>query len=102
MFEDGGFLRDCVAAESMRLEGLVAAALPKRGQEAVGGSMTVTRWPEHSRHMFRVMPAMSRECELGVGRGVVLVLSPAQSRVAVGLAMRKTPAEIALESGRGL
>ena len=51
--------------------------------------------------MVHVLPAMSREGELGVGRGAVLVLSPAQSRVAVGLVMRKTPAEIAIESGRG-
>ena len=55
-------------------------ALPRCWQEAVGGSMTVTRWPEHSRKMVHVLPAMSRECELGVGRGAELVLSRAQSR----------------------
>ena len=49
VFERGGFPRARVAAESTRLEGLVVAALPKYGQEAVGRSVTVTRWPEHSR-----------------------------------------------------
>ena len=64
--------------------------------------MTVARWSEHSRQMVHTLPAMSREGELGVGRGPALKLMPAQSRVAVCLAMRKTLAEIAFESGRGL
>ena len=118
LFEQDGFLHARVPADSTRLQGLVADALPRFGVQTSGGSITVLRWPSRSRQVVHVLPVGDRQKDFGIGRTAVLVMvvepgSPAQldaelvgsalgltareSRVAVALAMGKTINDIAEE-----
>ena len=120
LFEQNGYLSARAPADSTRLQGLVADALPRFGLQTSGGSMTVSRWPSRSRQGVHVLPIGDRQKHFGIGRAAVLVLvvepgSPAQldaelvgsalgltateSRVAVALAMGRTVSDIAEERG---
>ena len=121
LWDEGGFLRAWLPEDEARLKRLVAAALPTLGGRGVGGAMLV-------RHPFlvggltlHVQPATVRQLDFGapdlgalvlvtgmdapqrrdadqVGRA--LGLTPAESRVAVGLAEGRTVPDIAAQSGR--
>ena len=103
-------------ADNARLERLVAAALPKRGARATGGSTLVKRPLRAPALILHVHPVTVRQRDLGapdlgalvlvggmdaprrldagmVGR--MLGLTPTESRIAVGLAEGKTVPDIA-------
>ena len=122
LWEEGGFLRAWLPADNARLQRLVSAALPRLSGQAAGGSMLV-------RHPFLVQgltlhvhPATARQRSFGApelgalvlvaGRldrpqrldaglvASVLGLTPAESRVAIGVAEGRTAPDIAALSGR--
>ena len=119
--EQGGFLRAWLPEDDARLKPLVAAALPSLGGQAVGGSMLVRHPFVGPKLTLHVHPASVRQMDFGapdVGAlvlidgldrpqrldagqvGSVLGLTPAESRVAVGLAEGRTVPDIAAASGR--
>ena len=121
LWEQGGFLRARSPADDARLRRLVAAALPSLGGQAASGSMPVRHAspvPELTLHVHPVtvrqmdfgapdvgalvlVDGLDRPWRLEAGQvGSVLGLSPAESRVAVGLAEGKTVPDIAAASGR--
>ena len=119
--QQDGFLNACLPEDDARLQQLLAAALPAPGAQAAGGSMLVRHPLLAERLTLYVHPVTVRQMDfgaLGVGAlvliagpglptrldpalvGTVLGLTPAESRVAVGLAQGKTVRDIAIASGR--
>ena len=120
LFEHEGLLRARVRADDCLLQGLLAAALPRFGFQAAGGSMTVFSWLSRLRQVVHVIPAGDRQKDFAIGRAAAMVLvvepgspeqlnaklvasalglTPTESRVAVALAMGKTATRIADERG---
>ena len=123
LFEEDGLLRARVPEDNCRLQELLAAALPRFGWQATGGSMAVFSRPSRLRQAVHVLPVGDRRKDFGIGRVAALVLvvepgsptrvdtklvasvlglTPAESRVAVALAMGKTARGIARERGLGV
>ena len=121
LWEQGGFLRTWSPESNARLRRLLAAALPSRGGQAAGGSMLVSNAALMPQLTLHVHPAPVRQMDFGApGAGAlvlidgldrrqrldagqvgsVLGLTPAESRVAVGLAEGRTVPDIAAASGR--
>ena len=120
LFEDDGLLRARVPADDSPLQGLLAAALPRFGLQAAGGSMAVLSWPSGLRQVVHVIPAGDRQKDFAIGRVAAMVmvvepgspaqlnaklvastlgLTPTESQVAVAVAMGKTANCIAEERG---
>ena len=116
LWDEGGFLRAWMPADNARLGRLVAAALPKPGARATGGSMLVKRPSRAPALILHVHPVTVRQRDLGAPDlgalvlvagmdaprrldagmiGQLLGLTPTESRVAVGLAEGKTVPDIA-------
>ena len=121
LWDEGGFLRAWMPADNARLGRLVAAALPKPGARATGGSMLVKRPSRAPALILHVHPVTVRQRDLGAPDlgalvlvagmdaprrldagmiGQLLGLTPTESRVAVGLAEGKTVPDVAAASGR--
>ena len=121
LFERDGYLRARAPADDTRLQGLVAHALPRFGQQGSGGWVTVSRWPSRLRQAIHAVPVDRRQKDFGIGHVAVLVLvvepgSPVrldaelvasvlgltktESQVAVALATGKTVSDIANEKGQ--
>ena len=121
LFVQDGFLGARAPADDRHLQGLLAAALPRFGLQATGGSMTVFRWPLGTQQEVRVLPVGDDQRDFGMGRVTVLVLvtepgrppqldpklvasalglTKTESQVAVALAMGQTPSDIAKRRGR--
>ena len=119
--DQGGFLRAWLPADDTRLQGLVAAALPRPGGQAAGGAMLVRHPCLAPGLTLHVHPATVRQLDFGAPDlgalvliagldrplrldagvvGSVLGLTPAESRVAVGLAAGRTVPDIAAACGR--
>ena len=121
LWDEGGFLHAWLPEDEERLKRLLTAALPTLSGQGVGGSMLV-RHPFLVRPLtLHVHPVTVRQLDFGapdlgalvlvagmgapqrrdadeVGRE--LGLTPAESRVAVGLAEGRTVPDIAAQSGR--
>ena len=114
--DEGGFLRAELAADNVRLERLLGRALPMFVSDGAGGSTTVRRTPGRPGLVLHVSPMTLRRSELGASRVGALVLirdpasvqrldhrlvaetlglTPAESRVAVALAVGRTIRDIA-------
>ena len=117
----GGFLHARLAADDVQLGRLLAHALPGRGRQGTGGSMTVARPHAVPRFALHVMPVDVRDAGFGFGQiaalaGVVdpaakpridpervaaaLGITRAESRVAVALAEGATVREFAAATHR--
>ena len=120
LWEQGGFLRAWLPESDAHLRRLVTAALPSLDGQAASGSMLIRNVSLMPQLTLHVHPATVRQMDFGapdVGAlvlidgldrpqldagqvGSVLGLSPAESRVAVGLAEGRTVPDIAAASGR--
>ena len=121
LWEQGGFLRAWWPEDEARLRRLLAAALPARGGQASGGVMLVRNAALVPHLTLHVQPVTVRQMDFGApGAGAlvlvdgpdgpcgldaaqveaVLGLTPAESRVALGLAEGRTVPDIAAASGR--
>ncbi|MDE0206636.1 MAG: LuxR C-terminal-related transcriptional regulator [Candidatus Tectomicrobia bacterium] len=118
--QEHGFLRAWRPDDDTRLKRLVAAALPTRNAQGVGGSMMISRPFPQPALTLHIQPATVRQLDFGapsLGALVVIVhpdgptplssrrvgpalgLPPAESRVAVLLAEGRTMKEIAVLTG---
>jgi len=118
--DGGGALAAVVSAEDAELQRLLAAALPRYGARAAGGSMKITRMKTRTALVLEVCPVRTESADRRPGDIAALVLlvdpagrprsdpafvakvlglSPAESRVAVDLASGRTIAGIAAELG---
>lgn len=123
LFDDGGLLRAVSPAEDADLQKLLARALPAYSDPGASGSMAIGRGAPGARLMLHVLPTPHRYTDFRTRRAAalavlaepgarpaidpqwveaVLDLTPAQSRVAVALAMGRTPGQIAAATGRSL
>ena len=120
LWEQDGVLRARLPESDARLRRLLAAALPTLGGRAAGGAMLVGNAALVPQLTLHVHPAPVRQMDFGApGAGAlvlidrldrhpldaeqvgsVLGLTPAESRVAVGLAEGRTVPDIAAASGR--
>lgn len=121
LLDRGGVLRARVPADHVRLERLVAAALPTSSAFAVGGSMLLRRTTMLPPFVVHIKPVVAPQMDFGARRATALVLlvepgrqsridpslvadtlglTPAESQIAVWLAEGKTVREIAVETGR--
>lgn len=124
--EDGvsdqdGFLRARVPAEHTELQRLLARSLPRFGEQAESGSMTVSRESGFPRLVLHVSPVEDRDAEIHSCRVAALVvvvdpgrlacidpelvatalgLTRAESEVATALAEGRTVRRIAAVTGR--
>ncbi len=117
----GGVLRARVPVDHVRLERLVAAALPTSSAATVSGSMLLRRAAILSPFVVHIKPVVAPHMDFGAQRIAALVLlvepgrqsridpslaaetlglTPAESQVAVWLAEGKTVREIAVETKR--
>ena len=117
----GGVLRARVPADHVRLDRLVAAALPTSSAVAVSGSMLLHRATMLPPFVVHLKPVVAPQMDFGARRVATLVLlvepgrqsridpslvadtlglTPAESHIAVWLAEGKTVREIAVETGR--
>ena len=121
LFDQGGLLRARLAANNVRLQALVARALPGFADGSPrSGSLTVVRSPGLPQLVVHVSPVSIRQMDFGARRvaAVVLVvdpaarprvdprrlaaalgLTPAESRVAARLAEGRSVREIAVSEG---
>ena len=121
LVDQDGHLRARVAADDVRLQRLLADALPRSDAPGVAGSMSVRRVPTVPRLTLHVTPVTVREPGFGNGNvsALVLVVDPggkasvsaervaatlgltlAEGRVAVALAEGATARGIAADTGR--
>lgn len=121
LIDRDGYLRARRRDDELRLNGLLAQALPRSGATGVGGSMTVRRPRGRPRITLHVTPVTARDAGFGSGTTAALVLvvdpmvNPAidpehvastlgltltESRVAVALAYGTTAREIAADTDR--
>lgn len=119
--ETDGYLRAWLPGDDLRLKGLLAAALPGPGGQAVGGALRVRHALLEPGLTLHVHPVTARAMDFGAPLlgalvlieglagprrfdaglvGAVLGLSPAESRVAVLLAEGRTVPDIAAVFGR--
>ncbi len=117
----GGVLRARVPDDHVRLERLVAAALPTSSAVAVSGSMLLRRATMLPPFVVHIKPVVAPQMDFGARRVAALVLlvepgrqsridpslvaetlglTPAESQIAVWLTEGKTVREIAVETGR--
>ena len=117
----GGVLRARVPADHVRLERLVAGALPTSSAVAVSGSMLLRRATMLPPFVVHIKPVVAPQMDFGARRVAALVLlvepgrqsridpslvaetlglTPAESQVAAWLAEGKTVREIAEATGR--
>ena len=121
LFDQGGLLRARLAANNIRLQALVARALPGFADGSPrSGSLTVVRSPGLPQLVVHISPVSIRQMDFGARRvaAVVLVvdpaarprvdprrlaaalgLTPAESRVAARLAEGRSVREIAVSEG---
>ena len=121
LFDQGGFLRARLPSDNARLERLLAGALPRYGETATSGSLTVSRPPGLPRLALHLSPVSSRQLDFGLKSVAALVmvvdpasrpridreqiaaaldLTPSQSQVAVMLAEGRSVRDIAASTGR--
>lgn len=119
--DQNGFLRAAVPAEHAKLQRLLARSLPRFGEQAEGGTMTVSRASGLPRLVLHVSPVEDRDAEFRSRRvaALVLVVEPgrqariapelvasalgltrAESEVAAALAEGRTVSRIAAVTGR--
>ena len=117
----GGFLHARLPSENDRLYKLLARALPRFGDQGIGGSLAVTRSHHLSRLVLHVSPVRHLDTGVAAGRVAALVLivdpasrvridpelvmaalglSPAESQVAALLAEGNTVRDIVVATGR--
>ena len=120
LFDHGGHLHACLAADEARLQRVLAGALPADDLPAASGSLTVGRSSTARRITLHVMPATGYPLGYDLWRvaavvllmepgplsqidsdlvATVLGLTPAEGRVAALLAAGHTVRNIALMSG---
>jgi len=120
LFDRGGHLHARLAADEVRLQRLMASALPADDLPAASGSLTVGRLPTAPRITLHVMPVTAYPLGYDLWRVVavalltepgplsridsdlvatVLGLTPAEGRVAALLAAGHTVPNIALQTG---
>ena len=120
--DDGGELRAVRHQDDSRLEALLAGALPRFGEQAASGSMTVRRMPPMPGFALHVKPVAGREVDYRSrhvaalvliadpvsraridpeGVEAVLGLTPTEAEIAVLLAEGCTLRQIAASTGRG-
>ena len=116
-----GFLHARLPSENDRLYKLLARALPRFGDQGIGGSLAVTRSHHLSRLVLHVSPVRHLDTGVAAGRVAALVLivdpasrvridpelvmaalglSPAESQVAALLAEGNTVRDIVVATGR--
>ena len=121
LFDQGGFLRARLPGDDARLERLLAGTLPRYGDTAASGSLTVSRPPGLPRLAVHLSPVSARQLDFGLKSVAALVLvldpasrpridrelvasaldlTPSQSQVAVMLAEGRSVRDIALATGR--
>ena len=121
LFDQGGFLRARLPADNARLERLLGEALPKYGEAATSGSLTVRRPSGLPQLAVYLNPMPARQMDFGLRDVAVLVLvvdparrprvdagqvaavlglTPSQSQVAVMLAEGRSVRDIAAATGR--
>ena len=121
LFDQGGFLRARLPSDNARLEDLLAQVLPRYGEAASSGSLTVRRPPGLPRLVVYLSPVSARQMDFGlksVAAQVLVVdpasrprtdpalvaaaldLTPSQSQVAVMLAQGRSVQDIAATTGR--
>ena len=121
LFDQGGFLRARLPSDNARLEGLLAQVLPRYGEAASSGSLTVRRPPGLPRLVVHLSPVAARQMDFGLKSVAALVLvvdpasrpridpvlvaaaldlTPSQSQVAVMLTQGRSVHDIAATTGR--
>ena len=121
VMDRAGFLQARFPTDHVRLERLVAGALPTSGAPAVSGSMTLRRSAVMMPFVVHVTPVEARQSDYGARQVAALVLlaepgrqsrinsslvaetlglTLAESQIAIGLAQGKTVHEIAEANGR--
>ena len=120
--DQGGMLQAVTPEDDSRLQELLAGALPRFGARGESGSMMVRGPSLWSKTVLHVMPVARSEADFGspgVGAvvlivepavdrwgiepdrvGILLGLTPAESKVAVALAQGKTIRDIMVATGR--
>jgi len=73
-FDHKGYLRAWLPEEDVRLQRLLAAALPQFRAEAAAGSMTIGRFPELPRLVLHINPVNDKSLDFDAGRVAALVL----------------------------
>ena len=120
--DDGGELQAASSQDDSTLKALLAGALPRFGEQAASGSMTVRRMPPMPGFALHVKPVVGREVDYRsrhvaalvliadpVSRAridpevveAVLGLTPTETRIALLLAEGRTVRQIAASTGRG-
>ena len=121
LYDQDGFLRARLSADNTRLERLLGAALPRYGETATSGSLTVRRPSGLPCLAVHLSPVSAPQSAFGLGPVAVLVLvvdptsrptidpamvaaaldlTPSQSQVAVMLAEGRSVPDIAAATGR--
>lgn len=80
MFDRGGCLRARMPVDNSRLERLLGQALPRHGETAAGGSVTVGRPDGLPRYEVHITPVSPRMTDFGLRSvaALVLVIDPAR------------------------
>ena len=121
LFDQDGFLRVRLPADNARLEHLLGQALPRYGEAATSGSLTVRRAPGLPRLAVHLSPVSTAQGDFGLSSVAALVLvvdpasrprtdpalvaaaldlTPSQAQVAVMLAEGRSVRDIAAATGR--
>ena len=79
LFDRGGRLSAWLPADHARLQHLLAQALPKFGEEAVGASLTLRRSAGKPRLVLHISPVSARQSNFAAWRVAVVVLIVEQS-----------------------
>ena len=72
LFDQDGFLRARLPADNARLEHLLGEALPRFGEAATSGSLTVRRAPGLPRLAVHLSPVLPRQADFGLNTTVVV------------------------------
>ena len=121
LFDEDGFLRARLPSDNVRLQQLLAKAVPTFGEAAASGSLTVSRPPGLPRLVLHLNPVSTRLTEFALEPVAALALvvdpasrpqidprliatalglTPSQSQVAVMLAEGMSVQDIATATGR--
>ena len=120
LFDEDGLLAARSPADNEALQGLLACALPRFGEQGASGSLTMSRPDDLPGITVHVSPVGDKEIDFRPWRvaalvlvvdheptsidpalvGAVLGLTPTESQIAVLLAEGRTPRDIAALTGR--